>query len=93
MELDADLKFEVNKKLGKKRLASERGDPDFDEFKGEKTQRERNKEEQRKRELKRTYEKEKEKELTRRFANSSYLTPESITYLNQIIKSKQSNVD
>ncbi len=43
--------------------------------------------------MKRVYEKEKEKELTRRFANSSYLTPESITYLNQIIKSKQSNVD
>ena len=43
--------------------------------------------------MKRVYEKEKEKELTRRFANSTYLTPESITYLNQIIKSKQSNVD
>ena len=31
--------------------------------------------------------------MTRRFANSSYLTPESITYLNDLIKKKATSVD
>jgi len=35
--------------------------------------------------LKKGYEKEKEKELTRKFSNTSYLTPESIRYLNGVV--------
>ena len=31
--------------------------------------------------------------MTRRFANSSYLTPESISYLNELIKKKETSVD
>jgi len=43
--------------------------------------------------LKSRYAAEKEKEMTRRFANSSYLTPESISYLNDLIKKKATSVD
>jgi len=65
-------------------MAIERGDLNYDEAtqKGESAAKERNKEVQRKLALKASYEKEKQKEMTRKFANSSYLTPESITYLN-----------
>lgn len=90
------MKLEVNQKLsGKKRMAAERGDLDFDEFikKGEKAPLVRNKEEQRKKELKRQYQLEKEKELTKKFANSTYLTPESISYLNSVIKKNATSVD
>lgn len=96
LQMDDDLKLEVNQKLsGKKRLAAERGDLDFDEFikKGEKAPLVRNKEEQRKKALKIQYQQEKEKEITRKFANSSYLTPESITYLNSVIKKSETSVD
>lgn len=96
MQLDDDLKLEINNKLsGKKRLAVERGDLEFDEMitKGEKAPLHRNKEEQRKKALKLQYKAEKEKELTRKFANSSYLTPESITYLNEVIKKSETSVD
>lgn len=96
LDMDEDLKLEVKNKLsGKKRMAAERGDLDFDEFisKGESAPKSRNKEEQRKRALKASYEKEKEKEMTRRFANSSYLTPESIKYLNGVMKKKETTVD
>lgn len=47
MQLDDDLKLEINSKLsGKKRLAVERGDLNFDEFisKGEAGVKERNRE-------------------------------------------------
>lgn len=96
LDLDDDLKLEVKNKLsGKKRKAAERGDLDFDEFvsKGEAAPKQRNKEEQRKRELKKSYEKDKQKEMTRRFANSSYLTPESIRYLNDVVKKNETTVD
>lgn len=36
--------------------------------------------------MKHQYEKDKNYEQTHKFANSSYLTPESIGYLNDIIK-------
>ena len=76
-------------------MAAERGDLDYDEFlqKGEAGEKKRNKEVQRQSALKQRYVKEKEKEMTRRFANSSYLTPESITYLNDLIKKKATSVD
>jgi hypothetical protein len=48
LDLDDDLRWEINKKLsGKKRAAAERGDVDFDELvaKGESKPRERNREE------------------------------------------------
>lgn len=48
LDLDDDLRWEINKKLsGKKRAAAERGDLDFDELvaKGESKPRERNREE------------------------------------------------
>lgn len=96
MTLDDDLRLEVNQKLsGKKRMAVERGDLDFDEAikKGEKAPLNRNKEEQRKRALKLEYKAEKEREITRKFANSTYLTPESITYLNSVIKKSETSVD
>jgi hypothetical protein len=67
--------------------------PDELTRKGEATPKERNKAEQRKRALKASYEAEKARELTRKFANSSYLTPESVTYLNQAIKQQQKQVD
>ena len=31
--------------------------------------------------------------MERKFANSSYLTPESIRYLNSVVKAKQTSVD
>lgn len=76
-------------------MAAERGDLDFDEFikKGEKAPLTRNKEEQRKRALKVQYKKDKDNEIARKFANSSYLTPESITYLNSVIKKSETSVD
>ena len=76
-------------------MAVERGDLNFDEFiqKGEAGVKERNKEIQRSKALKLRYAQEKEKEMTRRFANSSYLTPESISYLNDLIKKKATSVD
>ena len=43
--------------------------------------------------MKESYQREKDKELERKFANSSYLTPESIKYLNSVVKTKRSNVD
>lgn len=99
LDMDDDLKEEVSKKLsGKKRLNAER-DTYFDDVvdehakKGEAPARDRNREAQRKIALKASYQKEKEKELERKFANSSYLTPESIRYLNEVVKAKQTNVD
>jgi len=54
----------------------------------------RDKAEQRAVALKRQYEAEKKREMTRKFANSSYLTPESIGYLNDALASgKTENID
>lgn len=49
--------------------------------------------EQRASALKHQYESEKKKEQTKKFANSSYLTPESISYLNEQIKDGKAHVD
>jgi len=101
--LDEALKMEISQKLsGKKRSYLEKieqdagGDLDFNMFgslKGERAAKERNKAVQRAAALKQQYEMEKKRELTRKFANSSYLTPESISYLNNAIKSQSSKVD
>jgi len=101
--LDEALKMEISQKLsGKKRSYLEKieqdagGDLDLNMFgslKGERAAKERNKAVQRAGALKQQYEMEKKRELTRKFANSSYLTPESISYLNNAIKSQSSKVD
>lgn len=80
---------------GQKRLSHERGDAEELEsaIKGEAKTKDRNREAQRKDALKRSYEKEKERELERKFANSHYLTPESIRYLNGVVKAKAQYVD
>lgn len=93
MELDDDLKKEVSQKLsGQKRQRSSRtGDeafdleqelfpnPDGDE------KRERNKDKQRQEALKKSYAQDKQNQSKKRFKGSSYLTPESVAYLNEAI--------
>ena len=73
-----------------KRNARERDDLMFEEEKrrgdGEIEKKKRDKAEQRAHALKLQYENDKKKEMTRKFANSSYLTPESIGYLNEVVK-------
>jgi hypothetical protein len=91
--LDDDLRKEVVKKLsGVKRTNSQRENEGESEawlrgdMKSENVRKARDKAEQRAEALKRQYEAEKKREITRKFANSSYLTPESISYLNDAVK-------
>ena len=43
--------------------------------------------------LKQSYEKNRESVMLKKYANSSFLTPEAAMYLNEAIKSKKSKVD
>lgn len=96
--LDDSLKMEISQKLsGKKRTHLEREENlelgMFPDLKTEKAAKERNKAAQRASALKKQYEIEKKKEITKKFGMSSYLTPESISYLNDAIKTQASRVD
>ena len=101
--MDDDLRVEVQEKLaGQKRKRSKNaGDEDYDEnvdkplFKEFDDQKfkERNKAEQRNKALKTGYDKYRDSMMQKRIGQSSFLTPESAKYLNEIIKAKQSKVD
>jgi hypothetical protein len=98
LELDEGLRYEIGKKLsGKKRTHHELQDGIdlgmFKEWKGEAAIKERNKAVQRSNALKLQYQADKKREITRKFSNSSYLTPESIMYLNDAVKKQASKVD
>ena len=56
-------------------------------------QKERNRGAQRAQALKQGYDKDRDNLMLKRFANSSFLTPEAAMYLNQAIKAKQTKVD
>ena len=56
-------------------------------------QKERNRGAQRAQALKQGYDKDRDNMMLKRFANSSFLTPEAAMYLNQAIKAKQTKVD
>ena len=43
--------------------------------------------------MKQSYAKSKKKQLEKRFGHSSYLTPESVQYLNDAIKKSSSRLD
>ena len=92
--MDDDLKHEVQEKLaGTKRL---RKTDDFDEntdiplFKHQDDfkLKERNKAKQREQALKAGYDKQRDSVILKKFANSSFLTPEAAKYLYEAIKSK-----
>ena len=53
----------------------------------------RNKEQQRSQALKKSYEKSKTSQLEKQFGKCSFLTPESITYLNESINKRTSKLD
>lgn len=54
---------------------------------------ERNRGMQRANALKQTYKKDHESMMLKKYAKSSFLTPEAAMYLNEAIKSKQTKVD
>jgi superfamily II DNA/RNA helicase len=95
LELDDDLKMEVNNKLaGKKRTNRERENPEDEAALLEKQlfpqyddaqNKDREKNKQREQAQKMKYDLERKKQQTKKYNNSSFLTPESITYLNQAI--------
>jgi hypothetical protein len=101
LDLDDDLKVEISEKLaGRKRKNGERSGTDefIDEIEkplfkqyDDSKQRTRNREEQRKISLKESYEREHKQQMLKKFGKSSYLTPESIMYLNQQLKAKNSD--
>lgn len=98
MDLDDDLKTDVMLKLaGRKR---KRDDEEDEETKLEQTlfknpdgdkARERDAAQQRAEAQKKKFEKDKAGLLQRRFKGSSFLTPESVAYLNQAIKEQKTS--
>ena len=86
--------MEINEKLaGKKRKASERDGVEENEL-GEVTfkkyddegDRERSRVKQKEQAMEKKYEHDKKSEMLKKFAHSSFLTPESAAYLNEIMK-------
>ena len=105
--MDDDLKAEVQEKLaGTKRTRRQAGnmhsgEDGFDEntdkpiFKvhDEEKFKERNRAEQRNKALKASYEKDHKAVMLKKYAKSSFLTPEAAMYLNEAMKKNQSKVD
>lgn len=100
--LDDDMKAQIGDTLeasGKRKKLSETQaefiDDEIQHFKsyddaGEKR---RDKDSQKAEALRKKYDKAKENEQSKRFSKSAYLTPESVRYLNDLMKTKDSAVD
>ncbi len=93
--------MEINEKLsGKKRKASDRdnyeenelGEVTFKKFDDE-GDRERSRVKQKEIAMEKKYEHDKKSEMLKKFAHSSFLTPESAAYLNEVMKKQMSSVD
>ena len=100
--MDDDLKTEVQEKLaGSKRIRNKQSSEGYDEnvdkplFKiyDDQKIKERDRGVQRANALKQGYDKERKSMALKKYAKSSFLTPEAAMYLNEAIKSNQSKVD
>ena len=105
LEMDDAMKAELGERISKNRMkeidaadekeskGNEDAEPVFKKYDDDGSNKRRIKENQKTDSLNKKYEKEKEKEEAKRFSNSSFLTPESARYLNDLIKSKNGRVD
>ena len=97
LALDEDLQFEVHQQLGKhaakrQELLADGRMQDFAPDESHMRRRE-SKAHQKEAALKQKYDREIENQKFKKFANSSYLTPEAAIYLNEVMESTGGKVD
>ena len=94
------MKKELGDTLSKKRMKMEEdaekqddvyAEQKFKEYNDDGSNKRRVKEKQKEQALKEKYEKEKQREAAKRFSNSSFLTPESARYLNELMQEAKKN--
>jgi len=101
IDLDDDLRHEVQAKLAGSKRTRKASDQDFDEpidqplFKvfDDQKFKERNRAVQREQALKEGYEKTRKAAMVKQFSKSSFLTPEAAMYLNDALKANRKQVD
>ncbi len=97
IDLDEEVQLEISGKLGAKALGRDelKEAKRLEEFKHDDSlfRKRESKAKQKEQSLKLQYDKEIQAQKMKKFSNSSFLTPEAASYLNEAIRSNQSKVD